>query len=68
MAERLRFCADAVMKSEYSRRYWERFGSFREAEADGDRLGTAFTDCMHDAYTRATKNNDAPKNPVLVDE
>ncbi|MEU9355021.1 DUF6082 family protein [Streptomyces griseoloalbus] len=65
---RLRFCADAVMKTEYGRRYWERFGSFREAEADGDRLATDFTDAMHDAYTRAIKNSDAPKNPVLVDE
>ncbi|MFE5754685.1 DUF6082 family protein [Streptomyces massasporeus] len=51
---RLRFVADAVMKREHSRRYWERFGSCRDAEADGDVLDIAFTEVMHTAYLRAT--------------
>jgi hypothetical protein len=53
---RLRFCADAVMERDLGRRYWERFGSFREAEADGNGLESDFTDVMHAAYTRAARN------------
>jgi hypothetical protein len=52
---RLRVVAEAVMQREHCRRYWERFGSFRDAEADVDGLDIAFNEAMHTAYTRATE-------------
>jgi hypothetical protein len=57
---RLRFAADWVMEREHCRRYWERFGAFREAEADGDGLLDDFTTVMHDAYTRASRREPQP--------
>ncbi|MFD5445981.1 spore coat protein [Streptomyces tendae] len=65
---RLCFCAGAVVKSECGRTYGERFGSFCEAEADGDRPAGGFTDTMHDARARAAENSNAPKSAVLVGE
>jgi hypothetical protein len=60
---RLRFCADEVMKREYGRKYWETYGSLREAESDGDGLAGDFTAVMHAAYTRATRNNPGTERP-----
>ncbi|MEV5338335.1 DUF6082 family protein [Streptomyces sp. NPDC052676] len=47
---RLRFIAKAVMEKEIGRRYWAKFGSFREEEAAGDKLAERFTAALHDAY------------------
>ncbi|MGV9894165.1 DUF6082 family protein [Streptomyces tendae] len=65
---RLRCCAGVVVKSECGRACPERFGSFLEAEADGDRPAGGFTGTMHDACARAAENSDAPKSAVLVGE
>lgn len=60
---RLRFCADEVMKREYGLKYWAAYGSLREAESDGDGLAGDFTDVMHAAYTRATRNSSGTERP-----
>ncbi|QFG13228.1 hypothetical protein SEA_GILGAMESH_36 [Streptomyces phage Gilgamesh] len=46
----LRHCANWVMKHEYGRKYWERFGSYRVEEADVDGTAIAFNDAMSAAY------------------
>ena len=57
---RLRFAADWIMEREHCRRYWEKFGALREAEADGDGLLDEFTTVMNDAYTRAAHREPQP--------
>ncbi|CAL9360102.1 hypothetical protein SUDANB105_00646 [Streptomyces sp. enrichment culture] len=47
---RLRFIAKAVMEREVGRSYWQKFGSFREEEAAGDKLAERFIAALHDAY------------------
>lgn len=47
---RLRFVAKAVMDREIGRRYWARFGAFREEEGAGDRIEERFNAAMRDAY------------------
>ncbi|MFD8117811.1 DUF6082 family protein [Streptomyces microflavus] len=44
---------DKLMATDTCRAYWERFGSYREAEA-GSRVERQFTQAMKDAYLRAT--------------
>ncbi|MDQ0491323.1 DUF6082 family protein [Streptomyces cellulosae] len=64
----LRYCADEVMRRPDGRRYWERLGGIREAEADGDTREIEFTDVMHAAYLRATRTSGAPTRTVPVAE
>ncbi|MFE5652067.1 DUF6082 family protein [Streptomyces cyaneofuscatus] len=46
---------DKLMATETGRAYWQRFGSYREAEAEtGSRVERQFTQAMKDAYLRAT--------------
>ncbi|MFF9818989.1 DUF6082 family protein [Streptomyces sp. NPDC014006] len=47
---RLRLLVQAFMDRQIGRRYWARFGSFREEEAAGDRTEERFTAVMRDAY------------------
>lgn len=44
---------DKLMATDTGRAYWERFGSYREAEA-ASRVERQFTQAMKDAYLRAT--------------
>ncbi|ALC26930.1 MULTISPECIES: DUF6082 family protein [Streptomyces] len=44
---------DKLMAADACRAYWERFGSYREAEAES-RVERQFTQAMKDAYLRAT--------------
>ncbi|MEW1616081.1 MULTISPECIES: DUF6082 family protein [unclassified Streptomyces] len=47
--------ADKLMATETGRAYWQRFGSYREAEAEaGSRAERQFTQAIKDAYLRAT--------------
>lgn len=47
---RLRVVAEEVMDREIARRYWARFGNFREREAAGHRTEERFNAAMQDAY------------------
>ncbi|WP_406220879.1 DUF6082 family protein [Streptomyces decoyicus] len=48
--QRLSYLATYLMGREHCRRYWARFGSFREEEALGDKPGEHFHEVMDNAY------------------
>ncbi|BDH15340.1 DUF6082 family protein [Streptomyces hygroscopicus] len=48
--QRLSYLATYLMGREHCRRYWARFGSFREQEALGDKPREHFHDVMDNAY------------------
>ncbi|MEU2875971.1 DUF6082 family protein [Streptomyces sp. NPDC007070] len=48
--EALRVMADAIMARGHCRRYWDRFGGFREKEATGDKTQQKFNEVMHAAF------------------
>ncbi|MFI9078772.1 DUF6082 family protein [Streptomyces sioyaensis] len=48
--QRLSYLATYLMGREHCRRYWQRFGAFREEEALGEKSREHFHEVMNDAY------------------
>ncbi|MFE6737535.1 DUF6082 family protein [Streptomyces tubercidicus] len=57
--QRLSYLAEYLMGREHCRKYWARFGSFREQEASGDRPREGFHEVMNAAYRARQKDKPA---------
>ncbi|MFI9052406.1 DUF6082 family protein [Streptomyces sp. NPDC053427] len=57
--QRLSYMAEYLMGREHCRKYWARFGSFREQEASGDKPGEDFHEVMNAAYRSRQKDQPA---------
>ncbi|MFF8789204.1 DUF6082 family protein [Streptomyces sp. NPDC015125] len=61
--QRLSSMAEYLMGREHCRKYWARFGGFREQEASGDRAGEDFHAYMNAAYkSRQKEQKDKPED------